>query len=194
MLAIAIAIALAAPADPFPAFTDYVVDQAGIIDPASLEHLRSVASRLDHAGVAQIAVATVSDLGDHSLEDYAAELFKKWGVGHDKKRKDGLLVLFHRKSAGHGAIRIEVGYGLEGILPDGKVGQIRTDQAFPAMRKDQWGQAAVAVVDALASVIDADAAAGGETAPTRGSPRGGRGAHATRARPRRGGSGCASPR
>jgi uncharacterized membrane protein YgcG len=175
MLAIAVALSLAAPAGNLPAYTDYVVDQASVIDAASLEHLKAVCSRLDHAGVAQIAVATIPDLGDASIEDYAADLFKKWGIGHDKKRKDGLLVLFVPGGPGHRKIRIEVGYGLEGILPDGKVGEIRTQQAFPYMKQNDYGQAAVHVVDALAGVIEADAAAGGDTAPTAASPRGGRG-------------------
>ncbi len=178
MLAIAVALSLAAPIDHLPAYTDYVVDQASVIDPVSLAHLKSVCSRLDHAGVAQIAVATLADLGDASIDDTAADLFKKWGIGHDKKRKDGLLVLFVPGAVGHRQIRIEVGYGLEGILPDGKVGEIRTQQAFPYMKQNNYGAAAVHVVDALASVIEADAAAGGETAPTAGSPRGGHGAGA----------------
>ncbi len=178
MLAIAVALSLAAPADKLPAFTDYVVDKASVIDPASLEHLKAVCSRLDHAGTAQIAVATIPDLGDSSIEEYAADLFKKWGIGHDKKRKDGLLVLFVPGPVGHRKIHIEVGYGLEGILPDGKVGEIRTQQAFPYLKQNDYGQAAVHVVDALASVIEADAAAGGDTAPTKDSPRGGRGARA----------------
>ena len=175
MLALALAFLTAAPAKNLPAFTDYVVDQAGILDGASVEHLKAVCSRLDHAGVAQIAVATIPDLGDVSIEEYAVDLFKKWGIGHDKKRKDGLLVLFVPGPAGHRKIRIEVGYGLEGILPDGKVGEIRSQQAFPYMKQNDYGQAAVHVVDALAGVIEADAAAGGETAPTAQSPRGGRG-------------------
>ena len=178
MLAIAVALLFAAPADNLPAFTDYVVDQASVIDPASLAHLKAVCSRLDHAGTAQIAVATLTDLGDSSIEEVAADLFKKWGVGHDKRRKDGVLVLFVPGPAGHRKIRIEVGYGLEGILPDGKVGEIRTQQAFPFMKQNDYGQAAVHVVDALANLIEADAAAGGDAAPTKDSPRGGRGAGA----------------
>ena len=184
MLAIAVALSLAAPAANLPAFTDYVVDRANVIDPSSLEHLKAVCSRLDHAGTAQIAVATIPDLGDASIEQYAADLFQKWGLGHDKKRKaDGLLVLFVPGPVGHRKVRIEVGYGLEGILPDGKVGEIRTQQAFPYLRQNDYGQAAVHVVDALASVIEADAAAGGDAAPTAGSPRGGRGAGAAAAQP-----------
>ena len=194
MLPISIALwaalaAPAAPADKLPAFTDYIVDKAGVIDGGSLEHLKTVCSRLDHAGIAQVAVATITQdmLGDSSIDEYAASLFKKWGLGHDKKRKDGLLVLFVPGTAGHRLVRIEVGYGLEGVLPDGKVGQIRTDQAFPAMKQNDYGSAAVHVVDALARILEADAAAGGDTAPTATSPRGGAGVGSGDAGPAYGG-------
>jgi uncharacterized protein len=177
LIAIALWAALAAPAEKLPAFTDYVVDGARVLDAASVEHLKAVCSRLDHAGVAQVAVATITEatLGDNSIEEYSADLFKKWGIGHDKKRKDGLLVLFVPGQPGHRKIRIEVGYGLEGVLPDGKVGQIRTEQAFPFMKQNNYGAAAVHVVDTIAQLLEADAAAGGDTAPTKDSPRGGAG-------------------
>jgi uncharacterized membrane protein YgcG len=160
-----------------PDFTGYVVDRARLLDANAVAHVTRVASSLDHAGTAQIAVATVpeSALGDDSLEDYAVALFKKWGLGHGAKRDDGLLVLFVPGAPGHRKIRIEVGYGLEGILPDGKVGQIRTQQAFPYMKNDDYSSAAVHVVDALASVIQADAAAGGDAAPGKNAMRGGTG-------------------
>jgi len=160
-----------------PDFSGYVVDQARVLSPAAVAHLTDVASRLDHGGIAQIAVATVpaSALADDSLEDYAVALFKKWGLGHGTKRDDGLLVLFVPGPSGHRKIRIEVGYGLEGILPDGKVGQIRTEQAFPYMRNDDYSGAAVHVVDALAGVLTKDAAAGGDAAPAAKGLRGGTG-------------------
>src|SRR3989441_8203428 len=133
-----------------PDFTGYVVDRAHLLDPNAVVHVTAVASRVDHAGVAQLAGCTVpeSALGDDPLEDYAVALFKKWGLGHGTKRDDGLLVLFVPGAPGHRKIRIEVGYGLEGILPDGKVGQIRTQQAFPYMRNNDFSGAAVHVVDA----------------------------------------------
>jgi len=160
-----------------PDFTGYVVDQARLLSPQAVSHVTQVASQLDHAGIAQIAVATVpeSALGDDSLEEYAVALFKKWGIGHGTKRDDGLLVLFVPGPPGHRKIRIEVGYGLEGVLPDGKVGQIRTQQAFPYMRNDDYSGAAVHVVDALAAVLNRDAAAGGDTAPAKDGLRGGTG-------------------
>src|SRR5258706_9257766 len=138
-------LALLLAAASLPDYSGYVVDKAGLLDSASVAHIRQVASQLDHAGVAQIAVATVpeSALEDDSLEDYSVSLFKKWGLGHGAKRDDGVLVLFVPGKPGHRKIRIEVGYGLEGILPDGKVGQIRTDQAFPSMKNDDSSGAAV---------------------------------------------------
>jgi uncharacterized protein len=160
-----------------PDFSGYVVDRARVLNAAAVAHVTDVASRLDHAGIAQIAVATVpaSALGDDSLEDYAVALFKKWGLGHGTKRDDGLLVLFVPGPPGHRKIRIEVGYGLEGILPDGKVGQIRTQQAFPYMRNDDYSGAAVHVVDAVAGLLSKDAAAGGDAAPAKDGLRGGTG-------------------
>jgi uncharacterized protein len=174
---LALLLILGVPANRLPDYTDYVVDRAGLLDSSAKEHIKQVASQLDHAGIAQLAVATVpeSALDEDSIEDYSVALFKKWGLGHGAKRDDGLLVLFVPGKPGHRKIRIEVGYGLEGILPDGKVGQIRTEQAFPYMKNNDYSGAAVHVVDAIAALLQADAAAGGDTAPTKGSMRGGKG-------------------
>ena len=60
-----------------PAYTDYVVDQARILNPGAVKQIQATASRLDHAGVAQIAVCTVPDLGDWSKEEFAADLFRR---------------------------------------------------------------------------------------------------------------------
>src|SRR5712692_8844884 len=174
---LALLLILGVPANRLPDYTDYVVDRAGLLDSSAKQHIKQVASQLDHAGIAQLAVATVpeSALDEDSIEDYSVALFKKWGLGHGAKRDDGLLVLFVPGKPGHRRIRIEVGYGLEGLMPDGKVGQIRTQQAYPYMKNDDYSGAAVHVVDSIASILEADAAAGGETAPTKASPRGGTG-------------------
>jgi len=160
-----------------PDFSGYVVDRARLLDAGAVEHVTRVASRLDHAGIAQIAVATVPEsyLGDLSLEDYAVALVQKWGLGHGTKRDDGLLVLFVPGPPGQRKIRIEVGYGLEGILPDGKVGQIRTQQAFPYMKQNDYSGAAIHAVDALAAILEKDASAAGDAAPAKDAMRGGTG-------------------
>jgi uncharacterized protein len=174
-----------------PDYTGYVVDKAGILDEGAVQQLRAAASRLDHAGIAQIAVCTVPDLGDWSKEDFAADLFRKWGLGHGKKRADGLLVLIVPGKPGHRKIKVEVGYGLEGILPDGKATAMIDQYAVPALKRDDYGDAAVKLVDAYARVLEANAAPGGELAPTADSMRGGRGTGSSRAPTGVGGLGIA---
>jgi uncharacterized protein len=172
-LAVFCAAAAASGAERYPAFTGYLVDSAQIVDATSTARIQQIASRLDHAGIAQIAVCTVPDLGDMTRDEYAVALFQKWALGHGKKRADGLLVLLVPGPPGHRQIKIEVGYGLEGILPDGKVGEIRNRYAYPALRRNDYGTAAADTVQALAAVIEANAGEGGELAPTTGSTRSG---------------------
>ena len=160
---------------PLPAFSNDVVDQAGVIDAQSAAQIKALSRKLDEAGVAQLALVTVRDLGDRSIDEYAVELFKKWGLGHDKKRSDGVLLVIVPGQNHHHKTRIEVGYGLEGVIPDGKAGAILREQANPLLRQDRFGPAALAAMTALADLVSADAAAGGDTAPTKDSPRGGKG-------------------
>src|SRR4051812_4864440 len=174
-----------------PAYTGYVVDKAGILDQGAVEQLRATASRLDHGGIAQIAVCTVPELGDWSVGEFGVDLFRKWGLGHGKKRADGLLLVLVPGKPGHRKIKVEVGYGLEGLLPDGKVGALIDQYALPALRRNDYGDAAVKLVDAFAGVLEKSASAGGELAPEAGGMRGGRGMGAARAPTGVGGLGAA---
>ncbi len=158
-----------------PDFDGYVVDTAGVIDDQSRKQIIAVASKLDHAGVAQLAVCTVVSLGDRDLRQFASDLFTKWKLGHDKKRSDGALLVLVPGGPGHRKIRLEVGYGLEGVLPDGKVGALIDREAVPALKRDQYGPAALGMITAVAGILSSDAAAGGDTAPGKDSPRGGKG-------------------
>jgi uncharacterized protein len=170
-----LALILAAPI--YPDYTGYVVDRARVLDASATSHLHDLSERLDHAGIAQLAVVTVTEamLDEASKEEYAADLFKKWGLGHGKKKADGLLILIVPGKPGHRKVKVEVGYGLEGILPDGKVGALIDQYAVPAMKRDDYGDAAVKLADALAGVVESDAAAGGDAAPAKDTLRGGKG-------------------
>jgi uncharacterized membrane protein YgcG len=79
---------------------------------------------------------------------------QKWKLGHGAKADDGLLLLIVPGPAGHRGIRVEVGYGLEGILPDGKVGAILDEVAAAPMREGRYGAAAAALVDRFAGEIE----------------------------------------
>jgi uncharacterized protein len=71
----------------------------------------------------EAAVVVIDTTGDESIEEYANGLFREWGIGN-KQKNNGVLLLVAVKDR---KMRIEVGYGLEGILPDGKTGRIRDE-------------------------------------------------------------------
>src|SRR5881392_683559 len=115
-----LALVLAAPI--YPDYSGYVVDKARVLDSSATSHLHDLSERLNRAGIAQLAVVTVTPemMDDAAKEEYAVDLFKKWGLGHGKKKADGLLLLFAPGKPGHRIVKVEVGLNLEGILPDGK--------------------------------------------------------------------------
>jgi uncharacterized protein len=103
---------------------------------------------LEKTGTA-IVVATVESIGDNELNDYVNRLYKAWGIG--KKGEDkGVLIFLTLKER---KFRIETGYGVEGILPDGLVGEIRDRYAIPYFKKGDFGQGLSNTVTAVASVV-----------------------------------------
>jgi uncharacterized membrane protein YgcG len=137
-----------------PEFSGYVVDRPGAIGREEAARIGAVCARLDKARVAQIAVAAVDDLEGMDRKEYAVELFRKWKLGHGAKADDGLLILIVPGPPGHRGVKVEVGYGLEGILPDGKVGAILDELATAPMREGRYGAAAAALVERFAAEIE----------------------------------------
>src|SRR5438128_6741785 len=154
---------LAARAAPkYPDSTGWVVDAAQALNPAEQGELHRIASHLDGEGLAQLAVAIVrpEDLGELSRPEYAAELFRRWKLGHSKQSSDGVLLLFVTGPPGKRGLKVEVGYGLEGTLPDGKVGALMDAAAGPHLRNGELGGATVALASALARTVEEAARAG----------------------------------
>jgi uncharacterized protein len=152
MLAAALAlVALAAPAaaQTFPALSSRVVDAAHALSPGVPESLSAQLRVLEARTSHQLVVATVSSLGGRSLEDYANRLFRAWGLG-GKDRNDGVLLLVvpsERK------LRIEVGYGLEGVLPDAIAKTIIEEFMVPQLRAGRIDAAVTAGVEQIGEVI-----------------------------------------
>ncbi len=149
-------LAVASRAEPvadLPQPTDYVSDYAHVLSPEAIARLDSICTQLDHSQAnAQIAVVTVHDLNGDDAADYADQLETKWKMG--KKGSDrGALVLL--AVADH-KYRIEVGYGLEGILPDGKIGDIGREMV-PDLRAGDYDGAVSLAVGEVAQVIATDA-------------------------------------
>ena len=155
-LTAALCFAASAPAQAvkdLPAPTDYVSDFAHVLSPEATERLDSICSQLDHSAAnAQIAVVTVKTLDGDDPADYADQLETRWKMG--KKGSDrGVLVLL---AVNDHKYRIEVGYGLEGILPDGKVGDIGRSM-IPDLRNNDFDGAMTLAVGQVAEDIADDA-------------------------------------
>lgn len=136
-----------------PQPTDYVSDYAHVLSPEATARLDSLCAQLDHSAAnAQVAVVTIHSLDGDDPADYADELETKWKMGR-KGSDRGVLVLL---AVDDHKYRIEVGYGLEGILPDGKVGDIGRSMV-PDLRANDYDGAMTLAVGQIAQVIADDA-------------------------------------
>lgn len=132
--------------------TGYVNDFAHVLDPAASAQMEDICHQIDEKAHAQIAVVTINSLDGSDIESYAVDLFHQWGIGA-KATDRGVLILYAIRD--HRA-RVEVGYGLEPILPDGKVGGFQRE-AIPLMRSGNYSQALLLVTSRVADVIATDA-------------------------------------
>ena len=136
-----------------PAPTGYVSDFAGVLSPSTISGLENLCTQVDRQAHAQIAVVTIKTLdGDQSIDEFATALEDKWKIG-PKNSDRGVLVLF---SMAPKRWRIEVGYGLEGILNDAKVGDIGRAMA-PAASQGDFNTAIPLGVQQIARIIATDA-------------------------------------
>lgn len=107
----------------FPSYRGHINDFANVVDDAEEQRLETILLNFERRTGAQIAVATISSLNERPIEEYANGLYRAWGIGQksgDNKNK-GLLLLV---ATGDKRSRLEVGYGLEGDLPDGLAGEL----------------------------------------------------------------------
>jgi uncharacterized protein len=129
----------------------YVNDFAGVLNPKAVEKLTEVSTEVDQKAKAQIALVTVKTLEGDTVEDFANHLFQKWGVGY-KGTDRGVMVLLATDDHKYWT---EVGYGLEPILPDGKVGGFGRSM-IPFLRQGDYNGAVVQMVSQIAGVIAQD--------------------------------------
>ncbi|MBM7582574.1 uncharacterized protein JOD02_001431 [Caldicoprobacter guelmensis] len=137
--------------DNYPEPTDafYVNDYANILDADAKEHILRVAEELEDTTTAQVVVVTVEGIDDRPLEEYTLGLFRKWGIGQ-KGKDNGVLIFVDVQGR---QSRIEVGYGLEGVLTDGKTGRIQDEYMIPFFRQGRYSQGIVAGFNAIVNEI-----------------------------------------
>jgi len=129
----------------------YVNDYANVLSQSARDQLAGLCAQVEQKAQAQIAVVTVRSLNGRSASDYAFDLATRWGVG-PKQKDRGVLILLGINDHKYWT---EVGYGLEGILPDGKVGGFGRE-AVPLLRANNYDAAVLLMTRRVADVIAAD--------------------------------------
>ena len=128
----------------------YVNDFAGIIDAGSKNQMEIIIQSLKQKTGAEIAVVSVNTIAPYAtIEEYSLDLASEWGIG--KEGEDtGVLILL---AMAEGRIRLEVGYGLEGIIPDGLAGDIIDKSIYPSLRTGDYGTGLLKGVQAVTGII-----------------------------------------
>ena len=133
----------------------HVNDFAGVMSGSDRSATERLLTDLEQKTGAQVAVVTLKSLDGGQIADFSTRLFKNWGIG--QKGKDNGILLLGATGEGRGnRLRIEVGYGLEGVIPDAAAGRILDTFVVPGWNQGQYGTAMAAGAAALAQRIASD--------------------------------------
>lgn len=138
----------------FPALSGRVVDQAGLLSPAKEAELTERLAALERDTSDQLVVVTVDSLQGREIEEYGYQLGRAWGIGQ-KDTDNGVLLIV---APNEKKVRIEVGYGLEGIMTDALSALIIHNDILPAFREGGFERGITNGVDAIDTQLRLDPA------------------------------------
>ena len=147
----ALLIAAPALAQTYPPLTGRVVDNADLLSPAQEQELTQKLEALQQASSRQLVVATIPDLQGYEIEEYGVGLGRAWGIGQSEAN-NGIILLV---APNQRKVRIEVGYGLEGIMTDALSNRIIQRQIVPRFRDDDYPGGIMAGADAIIEQLQA---------------------------------------
>ena len=127
----------------------FVSDWAGVFSAEQKADLDNRLAALKQANGAELSVVVLKTLQGGEINDFAAKLFAQWGIGQ-KGKDNGVLLL---AAIDDHKMRIEVGYGLEGVLNDAKSGRIQDEYIIPRFKEGNYAQGLSDGVDALVKVM-----------------------------------------
>jgi uncharacterized protein len=137
----------------FPVRQGMVNDFAGVIHPDAKKEMETRVREVLKTTGTSVIVVTVPTIGDNYIQGYVNDLYRAWGIGKKGENK-GVLIFVAVKER---RVRIETGYGVEGILPDGKVGEIIRNDIIPQLKKNDYGTGLLNAVKSVSQVILEDA-------------------------------------
>jgi len=135
-----------------PAPDTYVTDRADILAPETEARLELILTQFEEATSNQVVIATFPSLEGEALEDFSIRLAEKWGVGQ-KDKDNGVVLLVFRDDR---QVRIEVGYGLEGALPDALAGQIIQTIIIPNFKAGQFDKGVLEGTKAILEAVQGE--------------------------------------
>lgn len=137
----------------FPKPRGAINDFADVIPPDARQVMENLAEELLQKTGTAVVVATLKTVGDNEPDTYANELYANWGIGRKGEDKGVLIFL----AVAQRRIRIETGYGVEGILPDGLVGSILDEYVLPYLKQNDYGKGLLNGMLAVGQIIAKDA-------------------------------------
>jgi uncharacterized protein len=137
-----------------PSPKGHVNDFEGILDNA--DALEKRLSDFEKETTIEVSVLTTSDFENTYIEDYAIQVFEKWGIGKEGE-DNGVLILVSKEQR---ESRIEVGYGLEGVLTDSLTGRIQDVSMIPFFKQDNFSEGVESGVEAILAVLDGEEISG----------------------------------
>jgi uncharacterized protein len=150
-----------------PEYTGYVTDLAGAIPPREKAAITAIVEKVNRDTGAEIAVLTVLTTGGEDILNYTMAVAEAWKPGQ-KGKDNGILIVVATEDR---KMYILVGYGLEGVLPDGKVGAIEDEKIIPYFKTGNYAAGILMGVMTIAEVVDPGSAQGRtELPPTTSTP------------------------
>lgn len=151
-----------------PPYEGYVTDVAGMMNPQTRQAIAAHLAELDKTDSTQIAVLTIPSLEGESIQEFGIKVADAWKVGQNKEDNGAILLV----SKADRKIRIEVGYGLEGVLTDAVAGQIVANVIGPSFKKGDFDGGFAQGITAMTNAVKGEYTA----APTKQTRRSKRGA------------------
>src|ERR1700687_3794320 len=133
----------------FPVLSGRVVDDAGILNAATIQNLTGMLEKHEQATSEQVVAVTLKSLGGYAIEDYGYQLGRKWGIGQKGKNTGAMLIVVPSEHK----VRIEVGYGLEGNLTDAISRTIIEGDIVPNFRRGDFNAGVLAGTESILSVM-----------------------------------------
>jgi uncharacterized protein len=133
----------------FPLLTGRVVDEAGLLSPATVTDLTDLLAKHEQATGEQVVVVTLNSLQGYTIEDFGYQLGRYWGIGQKDKNTGAILIVVPKEHE----VRIEVGYGLEGQLTDAVSRTIIEDDVLPNFRRGDFNTGVLAGATAILKTL-----------------------------------------